>query len=426
MSRFCCGIVVAIALSNLNSGQSICRAADAKPSGGEKAAEVDPFRVPDGTIEELQRYIERLKLLKSSSSLRPAGAEFRKKRAAAQLAASEKIMAAMPAPTPEQFRMAMRFKVAALTVLERMGDDSATAKIEAAIEQGQQFSLSQQAAAIQLAVQQGVAPPAPLPPGPSPFARGLRYINIEGHVQAAAALGSKDYLQLVDRLADFLKQSSMDEDCARLSAQLAMAAEEPEKHDLAVATYTKLGEVLATSQDEKVKSIAATMCGAARRLELVGKPFPLQGTTPGGRAIDAKKYKGKVVLVDFFATWCGPCREEIPNITKCYKAYRKRGFDVVGVSLDRDRKAIEDFLDKEKYPWTVLLDHYEARGTDKSLATFYGIFTIPQMVLIGKDGKVVSLDVRGERLEKALAEMLGPADSGKPKKAAGAAEQASK
>ena len=155
------------------------------------------------------------------------------------------------------------------------------------------------------------------------------------------------------------------------------------------------------------------MLGAARRLDLVGKPFVLEGSTVAGKPLDWKKYRGKVVLIDFFATWCGPCREEMPNIMKCYKAYRKRGFDVVSISIDRDRKAIEDFVEKEKYPWTVLLDRNEARGTDKSMATYYGIFTIPQMILVGKDGQVLALNVRGEQLGKKLEELLGPVEQGK-------------
>ena len=164
--------------------------------------------------------------------------------------------------------------------------------------------------------------------------------------------------------------------------------------------------------------------GAARRLDLAGKPFVWRGATLAGRSVDPKKLKGKVVLIDFFATRCGPCRDEIPNIIKCYRAYHKRGFEVVGVSVDRDREALADFLDKEKYPWTVLLDRYEVRGTDKSLATYYGIFTIPQMILVGTDGRVLAVDVRGERLNKALAEQFGPASAENSKKAASTPEQA--
>ena len=155
------------------------------------------------------------------------------------------------------------------------------------------------------------------------------------------------------------------------------------------------------------------MFGAARRLDLIGKPFVLDGSTVTGRRLDWKKYRGKIVLIDFFATWCGPYRQEIPNIMKCYKAYRKRGFDVVGISIDRDRKVIEDFVEKEKCPWTILLDRNEARGTDKSMATYYGIFWIPQMILVGKDGKVLALNVRGEQLGRKLEELLGAVDGEK-------------
>jgi peroxiredoxin len=101
----------------------------------------------------------------------------------------------------------------------------------------------------------------------------------------------------------------------------------------------------------------------------------------------------------------------VPHILDCYKANRKRGFEVIAISIDRDRKPIEDYVEKEKLPWTILLDRNEARGTDKSLVTYYGIFAIPQMILVGKDGKVAALNVRGEQLKKKVDELLSTTES---------------
>ena len=133
MSRLTCGIVSTVAALSIAVWNASSHAADNETDASLKAAEKDPFRVPDGSIEDLQKYIEGLKSLQPSSSRRPELGDFRRKRAAAQLAACEKILAAKP--TYEQIRPTMRAKAAALTALERLGDASATAKIEAAVEQ---------------------------------------------------------------------------------------------------------------------------------------------------------------------------------------------------------------------------------------------------------------------------------------------------
>ncbi|MEN6495350.1 MAG: TlpA disulfide reductase family protein [Thermoguttaceae bacterium] len=96
---------------------------------------------------------------------------------------------------------------------------------------------------------------------------------------------------------------------------------------------------------------------------------------------------------------------EIPNIVKNYEAYHDRGFEVIGVSIDNTRQQLKSFLEERKLPWTILYD--EDLGT-KSLATHYGVFAIPAMILVGPDGKVVSTQVRGPQLEESLAQLLGP------------------
>ena len=205
-----------------------------------------------------------------------------------------------------------------------------------------------------------------------------------------------------------LSAGEIDRAAAGLAVQTATAVESSGDPQLAARTYTEMAKILAKSEEREVTKLVAVMRGAVRRLKLPGKPFTLKGTTVEGKPLEWKQYKGKVVLVDFFASWCPPCRAEMPNIQENYDAYHARGFDVIGVSVDQDRHALEDFLQEHPHPWTVLLDASEAAGTDQSLATYYGIIGIPQTVLVGRDGKVITLSVRGPQLGQELGKLLGP------------------
>ena len=138
---------------------------------------------------------------------------------------------------------------------------------------------------------------------------------------------------------------------------------------------------------------------------LEGKPAPALETESWiGEEVDLAATKGKVVVVDFWATWCGPCVAEIPNMLAEYEKYHDKGFEIVGISLDQDRAALEAFVAERKIPWPVL--HEGDAGGGNPLAEFYGISGIPQFVLIGRDGNVITLDVRGEKLGQRLAELF--------------------
>ena len=118
--------------------------------------------------------------------------------------------------------------------------------------------------------------------------------------------------------------------------------------------------------------------------------------------------RDKPVLVEFWATWCGPCRAELPNLKQCYAKYHDRGFDVVGVSLDQDVDTLKQFLAEEQIPWTNLFDP-GAAGWDNPLAARYGIKAIPTAMLVDRQGKVLSTTARGPELERLLAQLLDPA-----------------
>jgi thiol-disulfide isomerase/thioredoxin len=176
--------------------------------------------------------------------------------------------------------------------------------------------------------------------------------------------------------------------------------------DLAAEMYSQVAAILARQDNPEFARDVKRMEGAARRLRLPGNAIELQGPLLSGGELDWASYRGKVVLVDFWATWCGPCMAELPNVKKLYEAYHDRGFDVVGISLDRTREALDKHLAEDPLPWVTLFDESSA-GWENPVATYYGISAIPTAILVDKEGKVISLRARGEELGALLEQQLG-------------------
>lgn len=136
-----------------------------------------------------------------------------------------------------------------------------------------------------------------------------------------------------------------------------------------------------------------------------GQPFPdFAEKDLTGKPLSVGALKGKVVLVDFWATWCGPCVRELPSVIAAHSKYHDQGFEIVGISLDSDRAKLDAFL--KKNPGMTWPQYFDGEGWSNKLAQKYGVESIPFTVLIGADGKIIETDLRGAALEKAVAAAL--------------------
>ena len=203
--------------------------------------------------------------------------------------------------------------------------------------------------------------------------------------------------QFMDKLEDYVKVHPRAIHAADAMLQLGFSAEFASDYPKAKEWYRRIANDFANTSSGKKAA------GAAIRLESEGRRIQFTGKTVNGQNFDLSSLSGKVVLIQYWATWCEPCKNDLPTIAKAHQKFGPQGFEVVSVSLDNVARDLQQYLGQNRLPWIHL---FEEGGLDSPLAEQLGIALVPTMILVGADGKVVNRNISASDLDRELTRLF--------------------
>lgn len=205
--------------------------------------------------------------------------------------------------------------------------------------------------------------------------------------------------EALNKTYDYLKDEDLSDRHLRMASAAVHAINRFDDADFREEQFKKFGELFAASDNKELAAYGRKLSKpkGTSASNLVGKPAEFNGLTALGGNLNWDAYKGKVVVVDFWATWCGPCRREMPKLKAIYDRLPRDVFDVIGINLDKDQEALARYVDANKIQWQNIITE-DAQAYAKQ----FSVVGIPTMMVIGPDGKVAAVAHQVQQLEETI------------------------
>ncbi|QDU58468.1 peroxiredoxin family protein [Aeoliella mucimassa] len=377
------GSCLSAAIASAVEPKSAEQADEPTPAKATTNSSRDPYEVPEGSVDDLLGYIQT-----GPVHMRPRSVlDLRRMNQSLDMAA-QRIFASQEA-SDQQRLLAASLRVKFLHRLRLLGVKESGHKLDAFLSN--------------------------VANDPAPRLQAFaRYTQLDRQLDAWQHLCDQDRQAIIAEVRSGIEAPQADEHDLALLLKLAdTVAESPDATKVAEVIEQLLPQ-LANSPNASITAHLPWLEGVARRLKLPGNALEVEGELLSGDQLDWQDYRGKVVLVGFWATWSRPSTGEVSNIKTAYNAYHDRGFEVIGVSLDTNQEAVRTFVADRKIPWPVIYNQSETVSSDDSshwnhpLASKYAINTIPRAILVDQEGNVIHMNLRGKNLHQTLAQILGP------------------